>query len=159
MANLGVTFWILTFFIALHGLVYAKFFLKKLCNIKQSCTEKDFTPVLTSILIRFYMLAFFEITLCCLINYTGLDFSESGKQRYSSIISLVLGLLSIAFCVFICIMPILKEAQSFKLDQVYFDTVFHGLVTENTSRSVMYLGLFLARRLVFSLVAVLSNGF
>ena len=93
------------------------------------------------------------------MNYTDLDFSQPGKPRISSIISIAMGLLCIAFCGFIVFMPKLREAEGFRLDQAYFDTAYHGLATETTIKSTIYLGLYLTRRVVFALVAVLSNGF
>ena len=159
IANLGVTFWITAALISVHALIFAKFLIKKLCKIKHTCTEKDFSSILSCILIRFMMLSFLETTLCCVLNYTALDFSQPGKHRISSILSIVMGALCLLFFCFIVLIPKLHEAVRPRLDRAYFDTALHGLVTANVSKATLYLGLYLTRRVVFSLLAVLSNGF
>ena len=157
LPNLGIIFWILTFFLIILFLSLLKDYLAVKRDTKSFWIKKELTPIIASIFVRLSFLVFLEVVLCCLINYSGLYFESSGKRSRSSAISVILGILALAFFAVVCSTPILHKCNYFKEDSFYFNNLLHGLETKNLGKSTMYLSLFLVRRLVFALITLYST--
>ena len=113
LPNLGIIFWILTFFLIVLFLSLLKDYMAVKGDAKSFWMKKELTPIIASIFVRLSFLVFLEIILCCLINYSGLYFESAGKRSRSSAISVILGVLALAFFALVCSTPLLYKLNYF----------------------------------------------
>ena len=105
---------------------------------------------------RLIFLCFLEILICCYINSSRLEFSES-RFLTSSILTIGFGVVCFAFLCFTfsltCCHKLLIDKTSEEVSP-YYSTLFHGLNKKHPLRSAFYPSWFLLRRVIFAYVLI-----